>query len=379
MRTPVLIAKDNHAIPQGGELPGKVKLIRIPDKGIQPQVAKDEKGFLHLVYFRGDPRHGDLFYVRSTNDSDTFSRPLRVNSVPDSAIAIGNIRGAQLALGKNDRVHVAWNASGKKAPGNEGMLYTRLTADGKAFEPQRNVMGATKWLDGGGSVAADESGNVYVVWHAAEPDKEGESNRRVWVVHSTDEGKTFSAEQSALDKPTGACGCCGLRAFADQKGTLYVLYRAAQEQVNRDTFLLTSRDKGARFHSDKVQSWKVEACPMSSFAFADGRADVLAAWETKGQVYYARIDPATGKRSQPIAAPGEGGDRKHPVLACNKRGEIILAWTEGVGWERGGAVAWQVFDKNDKPMAERGRVDGVPIWSLVAVFPCADGNFTVIY
>jgi hypothetical protein len=36
---------------------------------------------------------------------------LRVNSQQGSAIAAGAIRGAHLAVGRNGRVHVAWNGS----------------------------------------------------------------------------------------------------------------------------------------------------------------------------------------------------------------------------------------------------------------------------
>src|SRR5437660_12174353 len=83
----------------------KVTTLRVPHGGIQPQVAVDDKGTIHLIYFRGDPGHGDLFYVRST-DGARFSEPIPVNSASESAIAVGNIRGAHLALGKNGRVHV---------------------------------------------------------------------------------------------------------------------------------------------------------------------------------------------------------------------------------------------------------------------------------
>jgi hypothetical protein len=357
-----------------------VKRLRVPDRGIQPQVIVDGKGAVHMIYFRGDPRHGDIFYIRSTDEGTHFSRPLQVNSDAGSAIAIGNIRGAHLAVGKDARVHVAWNASGNKGRGHEGMLYTRLNDERSAFEPQKNVIRAAgDGLDGGGSVAADERGNVYVVWHAPTPGQKGEVNRRVWVAHSTDEGKTFAPEKAAFEEPTGACGCCGLRAFADHKGNVYVLYRSAAERINRDTYLLTSTDRGASFHGDNLHPWKIEACPMSSFAFAESASGVLAAWETKGQVYFARIDPATGKKSEPIAAPGDARDRKHPVVACNRQGQTILAWAEGVGWERGGAVAWQVFDRHGKPTAEKGRAAGVPIWSLVAAFTRADGGFTIVY
>jgi len=359
--------------------PAKVTLLRVPHKGIQPQVALDSKGVVHLIYFQGDPAGGNIFYVRS-RDGHIFSRPLRVNSKAGSAIAIGNIRGAHLAVGKNSRIHVAWMGSNKEEPKGSvkptPMLYTRLNDDGTAFEPQRNVIRSAVGLDGGGSVAADRMGNVYVAWHAPEPDKKGEANRCVWVAVSTNEGKTFAREKRANAEPTGSCGCCGMRAFADRGGKVYILYRSATEQVHRDMFLLTSVKKARRFRGVDLHPWKVETCPMSSAAFAEGPAGVLAAWETQGQVYYTRVDP---KPSPPVQAPGHSRGRKHPVVAANAKGETILVWTEGMGWNRGGSLAWQVFDKSGKPTREKGHADGVPTWSLVAVFPRPHGGFTVVY
>src|SRR5262249_47408447 len=156
------------------------------------------------------------------------------------------------------------------------------------------------------------AGNVYVAWHAPEPGAKGEENRRVWIARSTDEGKTFAAEKPASVDRTGACGCCGLRAFNDAKGNVYVLYRSASHEVHRDTYLLTSRDQGHKFQSSLLQKWNIRACPMSSFALAETGGGVLAAWETEGQVYAARVDPASGKAAEPLAAPGPGKDRKHP-------------------------------------------------------------------
>jgi hypothetical protein len=363
--------------------PARVSLLRVPKRGIQPQVAVADDGAVHMIYFHGRPAAGDVFYVRSTDGGNTFTAPIQVNGKSGSAIAIGNIRGAQLALGKNGRVHVAWMGSSKaepKAPGGESpMLYTRLDDAGAAFEPERNVITSAVGLDGGGSVAADILGNVYVVWHAAEPNTKGESNRRVWVARSTDEGKTFAPEKPAYAGTTGACGCCGMRAFADRSGHVHVLYRSASEQVHRDIYLLTSTDHASAFQGLDLHPWQINACPMSSMAFAESDSGVLAAWETRGQVYWSRIDAALGKPSDPIAAPGTPRGRKHPVVAGNNRGETLLAWTEGMGWDEGGSLAWQVFDKSGKPTTEKGQAPGVPVWSLVAVFTRPDGRFTVVY
>jgi len=366
--------------------PGRrVTLTRVPNGGIQPQVAVDATGAVHMVYYKGDPGHGDLFYVRSRDGGATFSAPMQVNSQPGSAIAAGNIRGAHIALGKtvgkNVRVHVAWNGShsptGKM--GKEPMLYTRINDAGTAFEPERNVIQMAYGLDGGGSLAADNAGNVYVVWHASAPGTEGEGNRRVWIARSTDDGTTFEREKPVWDRATGACGCCGLNAFADRKGTVYVLYRSATEVVHRDMYLLVSKDRGQSFEGTDVSKWNVGYCVMSSEAFAQGPVGVLAAWETEKQAYYGRVDPATGKMSTPVAAPGAGQNRKHPAVAGSAQGETLFAWTEGMGWKKGGSLAWQVYDKSGQPAAEHGKIAGVPVWSLVAAFARPDGGFTIVY
>src|SRR5262249_25301722 len=91
----------------------KVNLVRTPNNGLQPQAVVDERGTLHLIYLAGDPSASDVFYVRRDAGKMEFSAPRRVNSQPGSAIATGTIRGAQVSIGKNGRVHVAWNGSNK--------------------------------------------------------------------------------------------------------------------------------------------------------------------------------------------------------------------------------------------------------------------------
>src|SRR5438093_5814344 len=89
-----------------------VHLLRTPDGGVQPQAAADGKGVVHLIYFKGDPKGGDIFYVRREPGENEFSKPLPVNTQLHTAMALGTIRGAQLAVGKNGRVHVAWDGMG---------------------------------------------------------------------------------------------------------------------------------------------------------------------------------------------------------------------------------------------------------------------------
>jgi hypothetical protein len=152
----------------------QVTVIRVPQGGLQPQGAVDSKGVLHLIYLKGDPGSADIYYARKPPGAAEFSQPIRVNSELGSAIAIGSVRGPQLAIGRNGRVHVAWMGAHPKGPKKvTPMLYKRLNDAKTAFEPERNVMQFATGLDGGASVAADAFGNAYVVWHA-NPENNGE-------------------------------------------------------------------------------------------------------------------------------------------------------------------------------------------------------------
>jgi hypothetical protein len=163
-----------------------------------------------------------------------------------------------------------------------------------------------------------------------------------------------------------------MRAFADSKGAVHVLYRAATEKMNRDEILLRSAKPGAGFEIVSRHPWKIESCPMSSAFLAEGGSKVFSAWETAGQVFFAAGD---GK----AISPSGTAKRKHPVVAVNARGEVLLAWTEGTAWAKGGSVAWQLYDRNLKAIGERGRADGLPVWGLVAAYAKGNGEFVVIY
>jgi hypothetical protein len=358
-----------------------VSLNRLPAGGIQPQIAVDGRGTVHVVYFKGDAANGDLFYA-TLADSGAWSVPIRVNSEPDSAVATGTVRGAQLAIGRGGRVHVSWNGSSRATPkapsGATPLLYTRFDPQRQAFESQRNLIQFATGLDGGGAIAADSRGRVFVAWHAGGPDSKGEGDRRVWLAASADDGATFGKERAVSDISTGACGCCGMDGLVDRRGAIQFLYRSARELLNRDAYLLRSTDSGRTFASTKLQEWSLGACPMSTFALAETGDGVVAAWETAGQVQFARVT-ADGAVGRLVMAPGSERARRHPSLAVNSRGDVLLAWSEGTAWQRGGSVAWQLFDKTERATGDVRRAPGVPVWGLVAAYARRDGSFTIVY
>ncbi len=330
----------------------EVRIEHIPESGVQTQIAVDAAGTAHLVFLRGAPGASDVRYAKRPAGAKEWSAPIAVNSEPGCAVAMGTIRGAQLALGAGGSIHIAWN-------GKSGLFYTRLVPGAEKFEAQRDLM-ESAGLDGGASVAADAKGSVFAVWHGvgATP---GEIGRVVRVRKSTDNGATFSAPITAGEP--GVCACCSLRALATEGG-LAILYRAARTLTQRDMTLLSSTDGGAKFRTATVGAWAGTTCPMSSASMLESRM----AWETGGQIF-----TSLGGR-EPLAL----GTGKHPALAMNKRHETLVVWAVGTSWNHGGTLEWVVLGADGKPTAQRGKETGVPVWSFPTALADGAGDFVIV-
>ena len=144
-------------------------------------------------------------------------------------------------------------------------------------------------------------------------------------------------------------------------------------------YLLASTDRGRTFQGADISKWNVGACVMSSASLAQAAAGVVAAWETEKQVYFSRVKAATDEIASPVPGTGSPGNRKYPAVVVNSRNETLLAWTEGMGWNKGGVAAWQVFDQDGHPETLGGKAEGVPAWSLVGAFSRPDGSFVIVY
>src|SRR5262245_62494282 len=75
---------------------GKVKLLRVPNGGLQPQAVMDENAVLHLIYLAGEPRGGDIFYLRRELGKD-FSPRCQSKSKPGMAALTAQSLGPRLA------------------------------------------------------------------------------------------------------------------------------------------------------------------------------------------------------------------------------------------------------------------------------------------
>lgn len=347
---------------------------RVPEGGIQPQVAVTSTGMVHLVYLNGDPKACDIRHTTRSAEGGEWTTPVTVNSEPRSAIAAGTIRGAQLALGKDGSVQVIWNGNtdgSKEMMMRAPLLHARLQPCTTTFTPQQNLMGDTTALDGGASIAANGKGHVSIVWHAAPAGKQGEDSRLVYARYSVDDGATFSAPTPLNDKQPGVCACCSLRAHLSADNTLSVLYRVATAPTTRGMWLITS--KAGRSVLTKLDDWRIAACPMSSASLMPAAQTLRAAWENDGQI-------VTGLMGGPASAAQKVGPQKakHPVLAQNATGQTLIASIIGSGWGKAGTLHWDVVDARGR-VTDSGDGEKLPVSSYAAAYAKPDGSFVLLW
>jgi hypothetical protein len=312
----------------------KVTTIAVPAIG-RPVVAKiDAGGTVHLLC---DSRDGPR-YAKSADGGLTFSAAIPVVSGGSRPAGL-EFSAWDMAVGKGGRVHVAMgtNAWKLKLPQEEwGFFYGSLDPGSVAFSPVRNI---NRKPSEGFSLAADGKGNVTACWLSG----------KLYASVSNDEGETF-APAVELDPRYDPCNCCTTSAAYGEDGRLAVLYR--EETGNERDMYLVLWDQGrGRMTRTRVSRtpWKIDACPMTYYTVSRVPGGFLAAWPTRGRVYYARLDRA-GEPLPPaeIETPGRSGMRT---------GVLTLGAPDGttlVGWKNGDRLGWQLYDAAGHPSGAPG-------------------------
>ncbi|MCU1259158.1 MAG: hypothetical protein JWO80_2043 [Bryobacterales bacterium] len=135
-------------------------------------------------------------------------------------------------------------------------------------------------------------------------------------------------------------------------GDLAILYREKSND-DRDMYLAI-QDKSGHLTRTRINSthWHVNACPMTYYALTSTNDGYLAAWPTKGDIYFARID-----RKGAVLTPGEV---KTPGHSGMRSGLVALSGTDGstlIAWKRDSELSWRRY--NAQGVAQ-GEVKSVP-------------------
>jgi hypothetical protein len=314
------------------------KVIRVPggdNNVVKAQVDAD--GTIHLLLDAEDgPR-----YVKSADAGVSFSAPIPIVDAASKKPGL-KFQGEDLAIGKDGRVHVAManNAWKLKLPEEEwGFYYASLEPGAKEFSPVRNI---NRKPSEGFSLAADERGNVSASFLSG----------KLFTMVSHDNGATFSA-YAEPNSNWNPCDCCTTASTYGADGKLALLYREETDD-ERDMFVVLSDQRGnGKSLRTRISgtAWKINGCPMTYFSIARADTGYVAAWPTKGQVYFARLD-----RAGAVLPPGE---IKTQGTSGMRNGLVALSASDGttlIAWKNKDILGWQLYDAKGEPKGEPGSV-----------------------
>ena len=153
-------------------------------------------------------------------------------------------------------------------------------------------------------------------------------------------------------------------------GKLALLYREETEN-NRDIYIALQGVDGKWARQRVSQTgWQITGCPMTYFSVTPLRDGYLAAWPTKGEIDWAKLD-ADGKVLAPgeIKTVGRNGMRTGLTAVEGAGGTVLINWNDG------SRLGWQIFGSDGKQIGETGASDTKG--KGAAAVAAADGSFIV--
>jgi hypothetical protein len=270
--------------------------------GQMPNLAKDNKNNLHLVYGTGD----SIMYSFSTNGGRNFSSPIAAAVLPK--LVASHMRGPQIAVTSQGLSVIACNSSGD--------IYS-FTEDGKGRWRQTARVNDVDTVAKEALMALAADGpNAVAVWL----DLRENGHNKIFGAGSNDGGNTWSKNYLIYASPdSSVCECC--KPSVAMKGDdVYVMFRNWLHG-NRDLYLIHSSDGGNTFgQAQKLGegNWKLEGCPMDGgglIVTEGGNAKTV--WKRKDNIY-------TCEPGKPEERIGEG--RNCTMETVN--GKNVYAWTE---------------------------------------------------
>jgi len=317
---------------------GQVTVIQTPNAGQPTQARLGADGAIHLLY--DSSSDGIPYYVKLSDSAGSLGQPIPV--IGRSSRKPGLIfSGDAMAVGRENAVYVAASTNNwkLKLPGvPEGFVYSSLSSGAKAFTAARSL---NSQPSEGFSLASDENDDLAATWLA----------NKLYANFSRDGGKTFTPN-AEIDPSYDPCNCCTTRAVYGSDGTLALLYR---EKANdkRDMYLVILTKNGQQSRT-RVSStlWEINACPMTYYDLSATKSGYIAAWPTKGDIYFARMD-RNGKVLPPgeIKTPGKTGTRTGLIALEAPDGKALIAWKQQ------GELSWQMYSADGLP---QGSTSSVP-------------------
>lgn len=281
------------------------------DYSFTPQVAFDSAGNIYTVWEDDTNTNSNILFSRSTDGGSTFSTPKSLSNTAGFSFS------PRIAVDGSGGIDVVWEDAESTTL---DIFFSHSTDGGATFSTPKNL---TNGSPGSGSpmVAADSTGNVFVVW-------ENDSGvLGVFVSRSTDGGATFS---SPMTLSTNTGGSVSPQIAVDVNGNVNVVWED-DSGASSDISFSRSSDHGATFSAPKSLSLNVGNSTSAQLA-VDLNGNVTVAWENDSpgnfDIFVSRSTDGGQNFSTPKNLSNSPGLSRTPQIAVDLGGNINVLWAD---------------------------------------------------
>ena len=311
---------------------GSIISINHPDKRVSNASAViADDGRIYIGWVKEEGNKNNIYISSSSDNGKTFSEKVRVNADADMPSGINH--APTMALGIKGELYLAWTVSRTDSEFSSDIKFSSSLDKGRSFEPAIVVNDDNLPVSHGfESMTVAPDGFIYIAWLDGREKKEGVSS--TFIARSADNGKTF---EKNVRVDGNSCPCCKTAVTVSHDGTVYVSWRKVFKGDIREIVLSKSTDRGKSFSESVVvgnDKWVIAGCPHRGPSMSTDKDGVLyVVWYTEGEIgtpsiYIANSKDGEMSFTKKLIPFSNGTFPDHPVMTLNKDGKPIIAWEE---------------------------------------------------
>jgi len=279
---------------------------------------------VYVVWTDSSPGNFDIFFIKSTDGGNTFSKPLNLSNDPGVSY-----QPRIVTDGKNN-VYVVWTDN---SPGNYNILFTR-TLDGGASFDKPIILSNLKGVSNFPNIAASGNDTVYVVWsHKNNTDFDPSNTENqtqtydIFFTKSLDRGHTFSKPVNLSNDPSNSQSPA---VAVSEMGTVYVVWND-NSIGTYETFFTRSLDWGHTFSKVSVISSNLARSISPSISTYGNNVYVVWSDNTFGnpEIFFTKSLDDGSTFNKPININEDSGiSGVSQITIAPEVGNLYLIWQD---------------------------------------------------
>lgn len=279
---------------------------------------------VYIVWTDNSLGNFDIFFIKSTDGGNTFSKPLNLSNDPGLSYL------PRIATAGKNSVYVVWTDN---SLGNYNILFSRSSNAGASFD-KPIILSNLKGVSNFPSITTYDNNSVYVVWsHKNNTDFDPSNTENqtqtydIFFTKSLDRGTTFSKPVNLSDDPGNSQGPA---VAVSEKGIVYVVW-TDNSVGTYETFFTKSLDRGNTFSKVSVISSNVARSISPSISAYGNNTYVVWSDNTFGndEIFFMNSMDNGSTFNMPININEDAGiSGVAQITIAPEAGNLYLIWQD---------------------------------------------------